>query len=56
MRVIALIEDPGVIRRILEHLGSWALLATDHSPPPGPTSWPRHISLPLTYHPVPDIA
>jgi hypothetical protein len=24
MRVIALIEDPGVIRRILEHLGLWA--------------------------------
>ena len=56
MRVIALIEDPGVIRRILEHLGSWAPLATDQSPPPGPASWPRHISLPLTYHPVPDIA
>jgi len=34
MRVIALIEDPGVIRRILEHLGLWAPLAatpgTDH--------------------------
>lgn len=28
MRVIALIEDPGVIRRILEHLGLWAPLAT----------------------------
>jgi hypothetical protein len=24
MRVIALIDDPGVIRRILEHLGRWA--------------------------------
>ena len=24
MRVIALIDDPGVIRRILEHLGLWA--------------------------------
>jgi len=24
MRVIALIEDAGVIRRILEHLGMWA--------------------------------
>ena len=57
MRVIALIEDPGIIRRILEHLGQWAPLATERSPPPGPTtSWPRHADLPLTYHPVPDIA
>jgi len=56
MRVIALIEDSGIIRRILEYLGLWAPLATERSPPPGPASWPRHASLPLTYHPVPDIA
>ena len=56
MRVIALIEDPGVIRRILEHLELWTPLATERSPPPGIASWPRHVSLPLTYHPVPDIA
>ena len=57
MRVIALIEDLGVFRRILEHLGGWAPLATERSPPPGPTaSWPGHANLPLTYHPVPDIA
>ena len=56
MRVIALIEDAGVIRRILEHLGLWAPLATERSPPLDPVSWPRHASLPLTYHPVPDIA
>ena len=43
-------------RRILEHLGLWAPLATERSPPPGPASWPRHASLPLTYHPVPDNA
>ena len=31
--------------------------ATERSPPPGPTaSWPRHANLPLTNHPVPDIA
>ncbi|MGH8648883.1 MAG: hypothetical protein ACREUP_06210, partial [Burkholderiales bacterium] len=46
MRVIALIEDPGVIRRILEHLGMWAPLATERGPPPGPANWPRHVSLP----------
>ena len=56
MRVIALIEDPGVIRRILGHLGLWAPLPTERSPPLAPASWPRHISVPLTYHPVPDIA
>ena len=31
MRVIALIEDAGVIRRILEHLGLWAPLATERA-------------------------
>jgi hypothetical protein len=56
MRVIALIEDPGVIRRILDHLGLWAPLATERSPPLAAASWPRHANLPLTYHPVPDIA
>ena len=56
MRVIALIEDAGVIRRILEHLGLWAPLPTERSPPVDPASWPRHVSLPLTYHPEPDIA
>jgi len=56
VRVIALIEDPGVIRRILGHLGLWARLPTERSPPLGAASWPRHISVPLTYHPVPDIA
>ena len=40
MRMIALIEDPGVIRCILEHLGQWAPLATERSPPPPAASWP----------------
>ena len=56
MRVTVLIEDAGVIQRVLEHLGSWAPLATERSPPLGAASWPRHADLPLTYHPVPDIA
>ncbi len=25
-------------------------------PPLGPANWPRYANLPLTYHPVPDIA
>jgi len=42
MRVIALIEDPGVIRRILEHLGLWAPLPTERSPPVDPPPGSRH--------------
>ncbi len=56
MRVIALIEEPEIIQRILEHLGLWALEPAERSPPIDPASWPWHASLPLTYHPVPDIA
>jgi len=52
----ALIEDLGAIRRILEHLGLWALEPPERSPPLDPASWPPYANLPLTYHPVPDIA
>jgi hypothetical protein len=58
MRVIALIDDAQVIRRILEHLGRWAPRPKQRAPPPhfigdaGPT---QSISE-LTRHPVPDIA
>ncbi len=48
MRVIALIDDPHVVRRILNHLGRWA-------PAPAP-EWPANAVLPLTYHPLPGIA
>ncbi len=50
MRVIALIEDPAVIERILTWLGLWQPLACGPSPPP------ESASLPLAYHPVADIA
>jgi hypothetical protein len=33
MRVIALIEEPGVIRHTLEHLGLWAPEASGPGPP-----------------------
>jgi hypothetical protein len=33
MRVVALIDDPGVIRHILEHLGLWAPEASERGPP-----------------------
>ncbi len=56
MRIIALIDDPGVVRRILAHRGLWAPKASERSPPIGHEAWPTYVSLPLTYHPVPDIA
>ena len=56
MRVIALIDDPGVVRRILEHLGGWAPEPAERGPPEEATDWPRNAIIPITYHPVPDIA
>ncbi len=56
MRVIALIDDPGVVRRILEHLGRWAPEASERGPPAAVPTWPTNAVIPLTYHPVPDIA
>jgi hypothetical protein len=54
MRVIALIDDPHVVRRILEHLGRWAPEPAERGPPA--PDWPRNAVVPLTYHAVPDIA
>jgi len=51
MRVIALIEDPAVIERILTWLGLW-----EPRQPGGPSPPAERPSPPLTYHPVPDIA
>lgn len=56
MRVIALIEDPGVVRAILTHLGRWQPKALERAPPVPSEVWPAHASPPLTYHPLPDIA
>ena len=57
MRVIALIDDAAVIRKILSHLGLWApqpaprtLIGQSAHDPPGQS---KPV---LTYHPVPDIA
>jgi hypothetical protein len=54
--LILFVQTSGIIRRILEHLGLWAPLPTERSPLVDPASWPPYVSLPLTYHPVPDIA
>ena len=56
MRAIALIDDPGVIRRILEHLGRWTPAASERGPPGPAPQWPLNAVIPLTYHRVPDIA
>ena len=56
MRIIALIDDPLVVRRILEHLGLWQPEAMERSPPLPPAAWPVNSLPPMTYHPVPDIA
>jgi len=57
MRVIALIEDKAVIRKILTHLGLWApQTAVGRGPEPPAPGPPRPAAQILTYHPVPDIA
>ncbi len=56
MRVIALIDDPAVVRRILEHLRRWAPEPPGRGPPLEAPDWPRNAVIPITYHPVPDIA
>jgi hypothetical protein len=56
MRVIALIDDPQVVREILTHLGRWQPDAHERAPPMPPGAWPANASLAFTYHPAPDIA
>ena len=56
MRVIALIDDPRVIRRILEHVGRWAPDPAARGPPVQATQWPANAVIPLTYHAVAHIA
>ena len=56
MRVISLIDDPNVVRRILEHLGRGVPEPAARGPPAQASDWPRNALIPITYHPVPDIA
>jgi hypothetical protein len=56
LRIIALIDDGDVIERILRHLDRWdpapeTITSAGPDPPLAETE-----TLPLTYHPVPDIA
>ncbi len=59
--MIALIHDPPVMQRILEHLGLWDPEPVERGPPQdaGPAEspdWPAKAQLPLEYVPIPDIA
>jgi len=56
MRIIALIDDPHVVRRILDHLGRWAPEPAGPGPPAPAPERPANAVIPLTYHPLPDIA
>ena len=57
MRVIALIDDAAVIRKILSHLGLWApQRASRRGPGPPDPDPPAQFKPVLTDHPVPDIA
>lgn len=60
MQVIALIDDPAAVRRILAHLNLWSP-AKRFMPARGPPgaaadSTATESTNALTYHPVPDIA
>ena len=55
MRVISLIEDPAIIRRILEHLRRWAPKPAERDPPAQAPEWPANAVIPLPYHAVPYI-
>ena len=58
MRVNALIDDQSVVRHILEHLGKYDPRPPGPGPPAGEAGgpWPHGSQIPLTYHPLPDIA
>jgi hypothetical protein len=52
MRIISLINDADVVKRILRHLKVWDPISPAGPDPP----WPDGETLPITYHPVRDIA
>ena len=59
MRIIALIDDADdadIIERILKHLNVWDPQPKSISPAGPDPPWPQGETIPLTYHPVPDIA
>ena len=55
MRIIALIDDPDVVERILKHLKTWNPTPDSMQPSGCDPPWPDSETLSLTSHPVPDI-
>ena len=49
------LDRPDVLTT-LEQLGLWAPEASAPGPPAAACDWPVNARMPLTYHPVPDIA
>ena len=56
MRIIAVIDDAVIIRKILQHLQRWDPIPDKPEQPARDPPWPGGETIPLTYHPVPDIA
>jgi len=56
MRIIAVIDNDAIIRRILTHLRLWKPTPEQPHHPARDPPWPTNTTIPLTYHPVPDIA
>jgi len=56
MRIIAVIDDATVIRKLLKHLRLWNPHPSEPDYAARDPPWPAHTTIPLTYHPVPDIA
>ena len=53
MRIIAVIDDPAVIRRILKHLRLWQPTSEQPHYPARDPPWPADTTIPLTCHPFP---
>ena len=56
MRIIAAIDDAGVIERILQHLSVRDPQPETRSPAGSDPPWPKGQTIPRSYHPVPGIA
>ena len=54
MQFLAVIEEEPVIEKILRHIKAWNPQPPLRAPPND--DWPENSQIPLTYHPVPDIA
>jgi hypothetical protein len=56
LRIIAGIDDAGVIERILKHLSVWHPRPETRSPAGPDPPWPEGETLPFTWHPLLHIA